>query len=369
MRIGIDAREMKNPYTGTGMYLLNLVKGLAGIDKINTYCLFVDDLTDGNGLDLPENFMYLKVPIFNNRKLQDQMGIVRCIRDSKIDVFHVIHHDVVPIFAKIPLIITVLDISWIDLPTKSKLFNLYYYYLTLFALKKAKRVITISESTKQRTSFYFPWSKNKTFAIPIACDLSYQNPEILDSKALSFIEEYKLNEDYVLYVGSFAKRKNLSLLLQAMTIVQEVFPKVKLILAGKPSGKEDTNFNEFDIKYKIEVISRPKQQNELKLLYNRAKMLVFPSMYEGFGLPVLEAMTCGCPVITSNTTSLPEIVGSAGIMIDPYNNQSLADNIIRVLKNPDLANDMIVKGSIQAKKFDWDNVAAKTLNRYKSVIK
>jgi glycosyltransferase involved in cell wall biosynthesis len=363
MRIAIDAREIKRPYTGTGMYVLNLIRALFNIDKENEYFLYVDaDFSPG--IALPVNFSIYPVKKHSSSKIQDQYEIVKCIQKHKPDVFHVTHHDVTPFLTNVPLVVTVLDIAWIDLNVRSYVFNQYYYWLTNLAVNKASRIVTISESTKNRVLNYFPDVKSKIEAIPIACDTVYKFVEPDADVTESLKKEFQLHSPYILYVGSFTKRKNLSLLLKAMQIVYSKYPDLKLVLAGKASGRDDVNFEDFDIKHPMIIIDRPKTELELKILYKNARMLVFPSEYEGFGLPVLEAMTSGCAVIAGDSTSLPEIVGDAGILVDTKDESQLALKVIDLLENDKLRAKMVLEGIEQSKKFDWLSVAQLTLKNY-----
>ena len=168
MRIGIDAREIKRPNTGTGMYVVNLVKSLAKTDNDNHFFLIVEKgirLDD----DLPTNFKYIEVNDTRFSKIQDQFFIPLVLIKNKIEIYHVTHHDVTPFFTLIPIIITVLDVAWIDFPgDTSKFFQIYYFYLTKFSLIKAKKIVTISESTKERVCEHFPFVNHKIKSILIA---------------------------------------------------------------------------------------------------------------------------------------------------------------------------------------------------------
>ena len=364
MRIGIDAREIKKPHTGTGLYVINLIKSISEQDLINQYILFVDK---GHKLDfeLPLNFEYYDLNWQHFNKFQDQIIIPISIYLSKIDIFHVIHHDVTPFLTNVPLIVTVLDIAWIDFPGGSNLlFQKYYYIVTKYSLKKAKKVITISESTKNRILFHFPNMSNKTQPILIACDPAFTlNSEIDDFNKIS--TEFRVNKPVVLYVGSFAARKNVTTLIEAMKIYWDKHNNcTQLILAGKPSGKDDDILNDFINKYPIVIISRPKTNSELRALYKNATVFVFPSLYEGFGLPVLEAMTCGCPVIASNSTSIPEIINNHNFLFEPKNTISLSGLIENILHNNLLQCELSKTGLEHSLKFTWKNVAAATLKIY-----
>lgn len=363
MKIGIDAREINKPETGTGMYVVNLIKYIAKIDKGNTYTLFV---YNNYRIDeqLPDNFDYYDISDSLFSKFDDQIKIPYAIWRSKIDIFHVTHHDVIPLFTFIPLIVTVLDIAWIDMPgSSSKLFQYYYFCLTKLAVIKAKKIITISNSTKTRIEFYFPYIQNKTYAVPISCNNKY-SPIRNDSIYETLKKEFNINEPYVLYVGSFATRKNIKLLMDSMMIIWKENPKIQLVLAGKPSGKDDYSIEDASKSFPIIVISRNKSIEELQNLYINASVFVFPSLYEGFGLPVLEALSCGCPVIGINTTSIPEIIGDAGVLLNENDVEGMAKNINLYIKNKDIKVQVSNKCIHQASKFNWNTVAINTISCY-----
>jgi glycosyltransferase involved in cell wall biosynthesis len=364
MKIGIDAREIKRPNTGTGMYVINLIKSLSEHDLENEYILFVD-INEKLLFDLPKNFKYhyLKGSYF--KKIQDQIIIPTALYFKNIDLYHVTHHNVTPYLTNVPLIVTVLDLAWIDFPgASSKLFQKYYYLISKYSLRKAKKIITISKSTKERVLFHFPYLSNKVNAILIACDPIFS----LKSNKSDFTEikkEFGIEKRFVLYVGSFATRKNVSTLIEAMKIYwSNKNNTTQLILAGKPSGKDDEILNDVLNRYPIKIISRSKTILELKALYENATVFVFPSLYEGFGLPVLEAMSCGCPVIASNSTSIPEILENHKLLFEPTHTNNLANMLQDLLNNSVLRSEISKKGLEESKKFTWEKVAKATIESY-----
>lgn len=364
MRIGIDAREIKRPYTGTGMYVINLIKSLALQDSENEYLLFVDKGVECD-FPLPNNFNYYNLSCSGLNKFQDQIIIPITILLSKVDIFHVIHHDVTPLLSLKPLVVTVLDVAWIDYPgTSSKFFQKYYYLITKLSLKKARKIITISESTKQRVLYHFNNISHKIESIIISCDPIFS----LDTKEDNFISisaEFQIKKPFVLYVGSFAGRKNVKTLIEAMKILWGNNNNLtQLVIAGKPSGKDDEILNHLTNTYPIVILSRPKTNLELKALYKNASVFVFPSLYEGFGLPVLEAMSSGCPVIASNSTSIPEILGSHDFLFEPNDIDTLSKMISTVLNSKELQLKLSKNGITESLKFSWNKVAIATRKSY-----
>jgi glycosyltransferase involved in cell wall biosynthesis len=210
---------------------------------------------------------------------------------------------------------------------------------------------------------HFPGVAARTQAIPIACDPRYRVAS--DAGAFEALAtEFGLRRPYLLYAGSFAVRKNLAVLLQAMQKVFAEEPGTQLVLAGRPSGRDDTFLDGWR-NAGLVVIDRKKEQDEMRALYENAEALVFPSRYEGFGLPVLEAMSCGCPVLAANSTSLPEIVGDAGSLFDPDDPGALSVMLREVLRDPARRARMRTAGLQRARMFDWAGVAAATLVNYR----
>ncbi|MDI6815417.1 MAG: glycosyltransferase family 1 protein, partial [Dehalococcoidales bacterium] len=181
-----------------------------------------------------------------------------------------------------------------------------------------------------------------------------------------------LDKPYILYVGSERPRKNLGRIFEAFAKLKKEFPKLKLVKVGTPGRSEEYRR---DTMKKLSSLGITKDiifidhmpELELAYYYSSALLLAYPSLYEGFGLPPLEAMACGCPVITSNTSSLPEVVGEAGIMVNPYDTNSLFQAMRRVLTDDKLRDDMVRKGLEQAKRFSWEKAAREMQAVYNKV--
>lgn len=184
------------------------------------------------------------------------------------------------------------------------------------------------------------------------------------------LKKYKINQPYILYVGSFDARKNLLGLLNAFSKLRQHLPAWKLVIVGARKWKSTPVF---------EVVQRLQleeyvhftgfvEEADLPALYNGADLFVFPSLYEGFGLPVLEAMACGIPVVTSNTSSLPEVAGDAALLVDPMDVEAIAAAMQQVLSDPGLAAELRRRGLEQASKFSWERTARETLAVYEKVL-
>jgi glycosyltransferase involved in cell wall biosynthesis len=234
-------------------------------------------------------------------------------------------------------------------------------------LKKAEKIITISEFSKKDISKYIKYPEEKIEVIPPAVDhnLYYQNR---DKKAL---KKYRIREDekVILYVGAEDPRKNVHFLINSFSKLKNRIPQVKLLKVGMPNdigvrGKLLKHIESLNLQKDV-IFTGYVSESELAEIYNAVDLFVFPSLYEGFGLPPLEAMACGTPVITSNTSSLPEVVGDAAITVDPYDVNRFAEEMYELLTSEALRQEMIKKGLERSKLFNWDKSAKKTLKVYK----
>jgi len=237
-------------------------------------------------------------------------------------------------------------------------------------IKRASHIIAISQSTKSDLS--------KCLSIPeIRISVIYNG---VDHNIFKTYEPYQMrpyhvvlsHKPYILYVGSERQRKNLGRLFEAFAMLKQEFPELKLVKIGDPGRSKQLRSETLK---KLSSLGITKDviladyvfELTLAYYYSSAALLVYPSLYEGFGLPPLEAMACGCPVVTANTSSLPEVVGEAGIMVNPYDTSSLVQAMRRVLTDDKLRDNMVRKGLEQSKKFSWEKTIKQTLAVYKKV--
>lgn len=233
-------------------------------------------------------------------------------------------------------------------------------------LKNAAQIITVSEFSKSEIIKYLKYPEDKIDVIygAVDHDIYYgnRNREIL--KRLNIPENFKI----ILYVGSEQPRQNVNLLIKAFSKLKNKLPNIKLLKVGNPHSYGEREkllklIGKLGLEQDVIFIGSVLEE-ELPKWYNAADLLVYPCFYAGFGLPPLEAMACGTPVITSNTTSLPEVIGDAGIMINPHDHDVLSDKMHEVLINEGLKNEMVKKGFKRAKMFSWDKSAEKTMEIY-----
>ncbi|RXA19353.1 glycosyltransferase family 1 protein [Methanosarcina sp. MSH10X1] len=236
-------------------------------------------------------------------------------------------------------------------------------------LRKAEKIITVSEFSKKDISKYIKYPEEKIEIIPPAVDRSlyYQN------RNRAILKRYGIGEDekVILYVGAEEPRKNVQFLVNSFSKLKNRIPEVKLLKVGMPNylGVREKLLKQIEsLNLQKDVIfTGYVSESELAEIYNAVDLFVFPSLYEGFGMPPLEAMACGTPVITSNTSSLPEVVGDAAIVADPYDVNKLAEEMYQLLTDDGLKEEIIRKGLKRSKIFSWEDSAEKTLKLYKEL--
>jgi len=288
----------------------------------------------------------------------------RLIR-SQDDIVHLPNQNFArfALFIKNPYIVTVHDLIRFSLGfAQETITEKILLKLDIRGIKRASHIIAVSKHTQNDLIQYLKIPDGRMSVIYNGIDHSIFKPHTIKL----------LDKPYILYVGSERPRKNLSRLFEAFAKLKGEFPELKLAKVGI-SGRAKKYRRETmrklvslgltgDVIF-VEYIT----ELDLAYYYSSAALLAYPSLYEGFGFPLLEAMACGCPVVTSNTSSLPEVVGEAGIMVNPYDTDGLAQAMRRVLTDDKLRDDMVRKGLEQAKRFSWEKAAEQTLEVYNKV--
>ena len=247
--------------------------------------------------------------------------------------------------------------------------NSFFWRLNIAGLKKTERIITVSDYSKDEIVQYLGYPSDKIAVIPNAVD----HARYFQKRDKEILKRYDIseNEKIILYVGSEQPRMNVDVLFESFAKLKEQLPGIKLLKVGNPQWpdareKLEKLVQELHLEHDVFFLQHV-PEDELSKWYNAADVLVYPCSYAGFGVPPLEAMACGTPVITSNVTSLPEVVGDAGIMVDPTNAHELASAMEKVLTNEQLREQMIQKGLERAKTFQWEKSAEATLKVYQEM--
>ena len=285
------------------------------------------------------------------------------------DVFHFTHLITIPDNLKGKMVVTVHDMTVAKYPQLCPPQLVEWFALGVKRLEDMQpAVIAISKSTKNDVLKYTAIPEEKIQVVHNGFTGNYFDERI----SPAILKQMGINFPYLLYVGGIGGQKNVERIVKAFELAADKIPDVKLIIAGKAEpviGEAEVSRIKQNPYFGSRIIAPGYVTEEQKYaLYAGAVCFVFPSLYEGFGLPVLEAMDCGCPVITSDVSSLPEVAGNAAVLVDPYNIEQLAYEMERVVNSESLRNELRQKGFEQCKKFSWDKTAAATEEVYRAAV-
>lgn len=371
--IGIDATSLSSNGKGVSRHQHNLIKSLSKLDKKNRYFIFLNKKNTLPVLPKQENFYYVRFCI-PNRIIWDQFQLPLAARKYKLGIYHSIL-DILPIFSKVKFILFVAEIPdyRIELARKDKRISLYTrlsqgYNMVFFrpSLRKAKLIIASSNSTKDDLIHRYSVDKNKIRVLYHAPDEQFCVAS--DERAsLNTKKKYNAEAGYILHISSLDPRDNTPAVIRAYRKARCASKIPQKLIIGGNVGIKASGLGKLIAELNLEnnvIFTGRLAEKELVALYQAADLFIDPSLYEGFGLQVVEAMSCGAPIITSNLTSLPEIVDDAGILVDPTDITGLASALVRVLTDAQLRNSMRQKSLERAKFFSWDKTARETLAIY-----
>lgn len=371
MRIAIDAHSIGAKLGGNESYAANLIEALAEIDLSNEYFLYV---TTNHAYDR----FHGRWPNFTVRTTLPHTPLIRIpltlsaeLRKNPVDVLHV--QFTAPPFCPCPVVVSVHDLSFEHLPQTFNRRSRTQLRLTVRnSVRRAARILSLSEHTRRDIMDTYGIGSESVTAIPLAAPSHFGPVE--DHNELQRVRDtYGIEGDYVLYVGSIQPRKNLTRLVQAYALLRSKYQNdrfPKLVLVGKCAWLYDETMRalrETGLKESV-VLTGYVPESDLPALYSGSLCFVYPSYFEGFGLPPLEAMKCGAPVVVGNRTSLPEVVGDAGLKVDPFDVSAIAGAMEQLLNNSGLRAEMRAKGSTRARMFDWRETARQTLKVYEQVV-
>ncbi|MBU1992373.1 MAG: glycosyltransferase family 1 protein [Patescibacteria group bacterium] len=369
MKIGIDCRMYSPAFTGIGRYVLELTENLFKLDKQNEYVLFFNN---------PE-YKYFKPPNERVKKVlvdaghysfAEQTTFLKKLNKEKLDLMHFTHFNA-PLLYNKPFIVTIHDLTLTLFPGQ-KMTNfthrMAYHAVIKHAVKKAKHVIAVSNNTKNDLGKFLKADTNKVSVV-------YEGiaPEFKPIKGhkLELVRgKYDIQKPFLLYTGVFRSHKNLVNLVKAFAVIRKNY---KLDIQLVITGREDKYYPE--VKNTIEQLGLQNEivmpglvpEEDLISLYSTATIYVFPSLYEGFGLPPLEAMQCGTPVVCSNASCMPEVCGDAVLFFNPNDLSDIAEKVHTLYKDKNLQKKLIKKGLEHVQKFSWEKMAKETLKLYNSV--
>ncbi|GAB6169196.1 glycosyltransferase family 1 protein [Clostridium carnis] len=370
MKIGIDGRAAKwYRGTGIGTYTYQLINSLNKVDTNNEYLIY---LPEGSALKLSDNFKIEPVNATSSANFWDEVRIPNSLKDSEMELYHVPQNGV-GLLKDIPChkAITLHDIIPLRMPetVSDRYLNIFNNELPQI-IDACDGILTVSEFSKQDIAKEFNFPEDKIFVTHLAAEDIYRPLSKCQCKKI-IQEKYGIKEDFILYVGGFSPRKNILGIIESFSLLNPSLRKnLKLVITGKKGisyDKYKTRTDELKISDNVIFTDFIPLEN-LPLFYNASELLVYPSFYEGFGLPPLEAMACGTPVIASNVTSLPEICSDAALLVDPYNIDELTYAMERVLNDSLLKLTMIRKGLIKSSNYSWKYTAIETIKAYEKMI-
>jgi glycosyltransferase involved in cell wall biosynthesis len=367
MRIGIDARLVYYSQAGIGQYILHLVNGLAEIDQETEYVLLQSRKDDTTILEQP-NFRRVSLWTPSHHRLERYSLNVELMRLG-LDVLH--SPDFIPPHRpSCKSVITVHDLAFILYPHFLTKESARYYGHIDQAVRWTDHIISVSESTKRDTIQHLGVPEDKITVVYEAANPIFRpiDRELARSQVR---DRHGIDGPFILFVSTIEPRKNVPTLLRGLWQLLECYKEdVRLVLAGGKGWLYEDAFavvDELALGDRAHFVGRV-SSDDLLHLYNAAEMLAHPAFYEGFGLPPLEAMACGLPVIVSNVASLPEVVGDAGLLIDPHDVDELTVGMWRILNDDELRGEMRDKGLRQAARFSWTRAARETLEIYRQVF-
>jgi glycosyltransferase involved in cell wall biosynthesis len=360
MKISLDINPtLKSSSAGLGSFTLNLIKALKMSSSELELILYYEKKLFNFKKKAPK-FKYNKITYYNGykkEKPQADIHLTSCYdyEFPKEGKFVLVIHDLIPLVASEFASSDARDTLLKLLPEK---------------LNRADAIVCISKNTLNDLLKFYPFSESKAFIIYNSVDPSFK--KIQDKKELTWcFKKMGIEDGYLLFVSAIEKRKNLIALLRTFSIVKEKFPELKLVVAGKKSKdcEEIDNFVEKSPYKKDIIFLGYVKQKDLVYLYNGAGVFIYPSFYEGFGLPIVEAFACETPVVTSNVSSMKEIAEGAAELVDPYNPKDIAASIIKILNDQNYRNELINKGLKKAEEFSPLKMGRSYLGVFKDLLR
>jgi len=375
MRIGIEGQRLfRKKKHGMDIVALELIRNLQEIDQTNEYFIFVKKDEDPC-LSETENFKIIELKD-SPYPFWEQFLLPKAAADAGCEILHCTSNTA-PVHTKIPLVVTVHDIIYMEklslfrkgFSAYQKFGNVYRRWNVPICIKRSKCVITVSEFEKQRIASFFHMEDKKLKAVYNGVSRHFK--QITDPIQLTEIRtKYNLPEKYFFFFGNTDPKKNTRGVLQAVSLFNQASDeKIPLVMLDYDKKELASLIQQIGDPALTELVKLTGYvpNSELPALYSSATLFLYPSLRESFGIPMLEAMACGLPVITSNTSSMPEVGGDAAYYIDPYQPEQITEAIQTILSNDLLREDMVEKGFRNAEKYSWSAMAKHVLALYQAL--
>ncbi|MFT4022420.1 MAG: glycosyltransferase family 1 protein [Flavihumibacter sp.] len=378
MRIGIEAQRLfRSNKFGVEIVALELIRGLQKIDKENEYFIFVKKDSDRTGIVETGNFKIVSIPR-SPYPYWEQFVLPRYVKKYKIDLLHCTANTAPVRVGGIPVVLTLHDIifreSAILKGSAYQVFGNYYRrFLLPFIIGKNRTLITVSDYERNKILAALKIAPEKIHTIHNAVSSAFR---LIDDQGIkeAIREKYRLPAEFILYFGNTAPKKNMKRMLEAFALYcNQLGEKALPMVMTDPSGGKYTEqllhqIGRSDILPRLVLVQHVAYQ-DLPVVYNLSTTFVYPSLRESFGLPLLEAMACGTPVIASNTSSIPEIGGDAAWLVNPEQSDEIAGAMVALIHNAGKLAAYRAKGLERAAVFTWENTAGKVLSLYKEILR
>jgi len=384
MRIGINALFLQKPNTGMGQHLFHLLEGLDSLDdKDHQYVVLSPRFRRAYTLQAPQlSDRFREVEVVSalarlgdnvEQVWWEQVGIVRAGTRERIDLLHSPYWSN-PLWAPWPTVVTIHDVIQFVLPEYAwRKISRVYFGIVSRSARRADAVITVSECSKRDIVTLLGLPPARIHVIGNAVDASLH--PVRDAWLLASVRErYGIAPRFILYFGGFDLRKNVPRLIESYARLPAALRKeYQLVIAGRymhlghplyPDPRQTVQ--RLGLDGRVVFTGQVREQDKAPL-FSAATVFVFPSLYEGFGIPVLEAMACGTPVVTSDSSALPEVVGDAGLLVDPYDTDAISDGVRALLEDQARREDLARRGLERARLFTWQQVAEQTLRVYREI--
>lgn len=372
MKLGFDAKRLFNNFTGLGNYSRTLVSSINQVAPEHELYLFTPQKKYHN--DSREFFKepyHAVTPKTKFKAYWRSVSSVRKIKQLKLDIFHGLSHEL-PLGIKktgIKSVVTIHDLIYKTYPNDFSFFDrLIYDFKFKYACKNADKIIAVSQSTKNDIVKYYGTPESKIEVIYQSCHQQFKQTLSTDEIS-NILLPYQLPNQFMLFVGSIIERKNLLNLIKAIEMLPETI-KLPLVVVGKGNAylkKVKAYIKEKKLEERI-IFAPQVRYKDLPALYQKTSVFIYPSVYEGFGIPVIEALWSRTPVITSNCSSMPEAAGDGAFLCNPEEPASIAEGIVKIISDKIYAQELIEKGNEHINNFENDVVTKQVLSLYQSLL-
>jgi len=376
MKIGIEGQRLfRQKKHGMDFVALELVKNIQLEDQENEYFIFVKPGPD-KCLHSSANVHIIELP-GKSYPWWEQIALPRAVKKYGCEILHCTSNTG-PVICPVPLIVTVHDIFYLEVVSLfkkgfsayQKFGNMYRRYVVPIVVKHSRKIITVSLSEKKRIASFFKIYDNRLTVVYNGVSDIFQ--PVTDPHELQRVREvYKLPGRFIFLLGNTDPKKNTrGVILAYATYRAKCKTDIPLLIADFPENTLNAILTENNCTgIRSDILRLDYIKNtDLPAIYSMSDQFLYPSFWESFGIPILEAMSCGTPVITSNVFSMPEIAGDAALLVDPNNPDEIAQAIIRLSSEPGLKNQLISKGIVQAKKFSWNKMALDVMKLYREIL-